>query len=659
MTDYTDASETHRDADSEALLAVLAQLGAPVEGTADVADAIRERHAVRARRPLPRTIVSWLGQPTVVAVRLPAAVQPPIRLELTLEGDSGARTVELRAPEEIGSTRALVDGEAIVTRRFRLDLDVPAGYHRLRLVGDDRDSLLLAAHIRMHPGAAAIEEHRAWGAFMPIHAIRRKDDAKPIGDLDDLSALAAWVAARGGHVVGTLPMLAGSPAEPSPYSPVSRLFWNELFLGTGAGAIAGGGEGLVDYEAAYSLRRHALEGEAAAAFAGGEPEGVRAFRELRPEVEAYARFRATAERRGESWWVWPERMRTGELRPGDYDEAAYRYHLFAQWRMHESLSALARDTRASGAGLYLDLPLGVHPDGYDVWRHHDRFATGVSVGAPPDPFFTRGQEWGFAPLRPDEMRDSGFAYTIETIRNHLRYAGVLRLDHVMGLHRQFWVPRGMDAGRGVYVRYPAREQYAILSIESHRAGAAIVGENLGTVPENVNTAMRRHAVRGMHVVQFEVAPDREPPVADPAPGSVASLNTHDMPTFTTFWTGRDLRQRVEWGLLGEEEAVAGEAARATVREQVGPELGLDDPDDAPAATRAWLERLAASDAALVLVSLEDLWGELEPHNVPGTWRDMPNWRRRSRLTLEEMERAPGVVDTLDRIARLRREKAST
>ena len=669
LTEYVDAGQTRREADREALLAVLGLLGAPLarDGAADAADAVRARRAERARRPLPRTLVSWLGEPTVLVVRLPVAATPPFRLELRLEGERDARVVELRDRDAIGGARIEADGETFVERRYRIALDLPAGYHGLRLEGDERESLLLAAPVRVHAGAAAIEQNRAWGVFMPVHAMRRTGAAKPIGDLDDLAALADWVAERGGHVVATLPMLAGSPDEPSPYSPISRLFWNEVFLAvpgdstTGEAAAApGDGSGvpeLVDYAAAHARKRRVLERDAEAALADGEPDALAAFRRLRPDVESYARFRATTERRGESWWSWPERMRAGELRPGDYDEAARRFHLFAQWRMHESLDALARRTRETGAGLYLDLPLGVHPDGYDVWRHRDAFATDASVGAPPDPFFTRGQDWGFPPLRPDAMRDGGFAYTIETIRNHLRYAGVLRLDHVMGLHRQFWLPRGMDASRGVYVRYPARELYAILSIESHRAGAAIVGENLGTVPDNVNTAMQRHAIRGMHVVQFEVGPEREPPVTDPAPGGVASLNTHDMPTFTTFWTGRDLRQRVEWGLLDEAAARREEAERAVVRERTAPELGLDDAEDARAATHAWLERLAASDAALVLVGIEDLWGETRPHNVPGTWREMPNWRRRSSLTLEAMSDAPGLAETIETIARLRREKA--
>lgn len=663
VTRYTDAARVEQFADDDSLRAVLVLLGAQPD---DAADSLRELQLARARRALPQAIVAWQGRPFTIPLRVAGARTPPFRLRLELEsGDS--RHLDLRERDVVGRTRETVEGEAHTVWRFRADEHLPVGYHRLRWPDGDGESMLLVAPERVHPGGPAIAENRAWGVFLPVYAIRRAGQPKPIGDLDDLAALIDWVGERGGHVVGTLPMLASTPEEPSPYSPVSRLFWNEVFLGgmrdarVEAGGLLPGTDSSVtaaDYAQAFARARAGLTGELAAAWRDSEPAIVAAFRRLRPDVDDYARFRATWERRGESWWSWPDRLQAGELRRGDYDEGAYRYHVYAQARMHERLAELAAATRDNGAGLYLDLPLGVHADGYDVWRYRDRFAIGASVGAPPDPFFTRGQDWGFPPLRPQAMRATGFEYTIATVRNHLRYAGVLRLDHVMGLHRQFWVPKGMEAAQGVYVRYPAREHYAILSIESHRAGAAIVGENLGTVPPAVNDGMRRHGVRGMHVVQFDVAPDNRPMVRNPEEGAVSSLNTHDMPTFASFWTGRDIDQRVEWGLLGEEAAAGSAAGRRGVREQAARELGVRVPDlhgapGAAAVLRAWLERLAASDAALLLVNLEDLWGELEPQNVPGTQGD-GNWRRRARLPLEALENEPDVTGTIERIDRLRR-----
>ena len=664
MTRYTDAAGNEQLASDDSLRVVLAILGVEVAGERDATDALRELRVERTRRALPPTIVAWQGRPFALMLRAAAGRTPPFSLDLRLE-DGDVRRIELRARDAIGSADEPIDGPTRTTWRFRIDERLPAGYHHIVDPDGGGDTLLLVAPERVHVGGPAIAGARAWGVFLPVYAIRHASVHKPIGDLDDLAALIDWVGARGGHVVGTLPLLAATAAEPSPYSPVSRLFWSEAFLG-GAGqqprAAKPGRSDLVDYDTAFANVRERLGLEAAEAWRDGEPDIVRAFRRLRPDVDEYARFRATWEARGESWWVWPDRLRDGDIRAGDFDEAAFRYHVYAQARMHDRLAQLAATTRDNGAGLYLDLPLGVHPDGYDVWRYRDRFALGASVGAPPDPFFTRGQDWGFLPLDPGRMRETGLEYTIAAVRNHLAYAGVLRLDHVMGLHRQFWVPNGMEAAQGVYVRYPAREHYAVLSIESHRAGAAIVGENLGTVPENVKTGMHRHGVRGMHVVQFEVGPDSRPMVRAPEPGCVASLNTHDMPTFTAFWTGRDLRQRIEWGLLDEAGAAPEAASRAQIRRQAARELGFDaaaDPagtEDAGKAMRSWLERLAASDAALLLVNLEDLWGELEPQNVPGT-TEMPNWRRRARLPLEELDAAPDVTDILDSIDRLRRQRA--
>ena len=665
MTRYTDAAGEQRFADDDSLRAVLGLLGVDVTSTADANDALRELRIARSKRALPRSIVAWEGKAFTLVLRAPEGRTPPFRLRVELEnGDT--RHLDLRERDVIGTSTEDVDGEARAVWRFRVEEHLPTGYHRLHAPDGDGESLLLVAPERVHTGGPVVAGNRAWGVFLPVYAIRRDDVAKPMGDLDDLAALIEWLGERGGHVVGTLPMLAATPEEPSPYSPVSRLFWSEVFLGAQPSAVSPqpSADALVDYGAAFEQLRASLEAEVGQAWRDGEPEIVRAFRRLRPDVDDYARFRATWEKRGESWWVWPDRMREGELREGDYDESAYRYHVYAQARMHERLAQLAAATRDNGAGLYIDLPLGVHPDGYDVWRYRDRFAAGASVGAPPDPFFTKGQNWGFPPLAPEAMRASGFTYTIATLRNHLRYAGVLRLDHVMGLHRQFWVPNGMEAAQGVYVRYPAREHYAILAIESHRVGAAIVGENLGTVPPNVNSGMERHGVRGMHVVQFDVGPDNRPMVRDPKPGAIASLNTHDMPTFASFWTGRDLQQRIEWGLLDEDGARDEQETRRKIRQQAVKELGLAGIPDvagaggAAAALRAWLERLAASDTALLLVNLEDLWGELQPQNVPGT-QGNANWRRRARVTLEQLDQTPAVTRAIESIDRLRRQRAET
>jgi len=276
--------------------------------------------------------------------------------------------------------------------------------------------------------------------------------------------------------------------------------------------------------------------------------------------------------------------------------------------------------------LYLDFPLGVHPDGDDVRDYRDSFVKGVSVGAPPDAFFTKGQNWGFPPLDPEAIRDNHYEYFRAAIAFHASAATVLRLDHVMGLHRLYWIPVGADAKDGAYVRYRSEELYAILTVESRRHRCAMVGEDLGTVPKEVPRAMQRHGLRRMFVVQYE------PANAKPPRECVASVNTHDMPPFAAFWRGLDIDDRVRQGLLDAEGARKAREGRAKIREAVG--------GSEREALEKILTMLARSEAEIVLVNPEDLWDETEPLNVPGA--PERSWRRPFRRTLQQAQNDPAV-----------------
>jgi len=470
------------------------------------------------------------------------------------------------------------------------------------------------------------------------------------------------------------------PCEPSPYAPASRLFWNELYLDPErlpeaaesaaarrlldareirAEIAALRASPLVDYPRLATLKRRVLEEMAAWFFSHSTPRRDELERHLgeHPELATYAAFRAVGDRRGETWQSWPERLREGSLAPADYDEEDFRYHLWVQWAAARQIAAAASEARRRGPGLYLDLPVGVHGSAYDVWSRRDLFAEGAAAGAPPDAFFTKGQDWGFPPLRPERLRERGYDYWIACLRHHLEQAGMLRIDHVMQLHRLYWIPRGMPASHGVYVRYPSEELYAVLALESHRHRAVIVGENLGTVPPEVNESMARHRVLGMYVMQYELAPGGGGLQREPPEDSVASLNTHDMPTFRGFWQGRDVAELQALGFFDPAQAHEEGMRRQHQREQLvamlpGELRGPGDPY--PAVLRARLEHLAASAARLVLINLEDLLGEDESQNVPGTHEERPNWRRKARLSFEELARRPEVVWMLRRVDQLRR-----
>jgi 4-alpha-glucanotransferase len=293
--------------------------------------------------------------------------------------------------------------------------------------------------------------------------------------------------------------------------------------------------------------------------------------------------------------------------------------------MAQQMREVANAARRLGSGLYLDFPLGVNASGYDAQRYAHVFANGVNVGAPPDLFFTKGQNWGFPPFDPDALREDRYDYFRKAIRHHVSHAGILRIDHVMGLHRLYWIPPGLDAKDGVYVRYPAEELYAILTLESQRHGCTIVGEDLGTVPAEVPKMMSRHGLRRMYVVQYEIKP-ANPPLAPPPATSIASLNTHDMPAFAAWWGGRDIDDRVAQGLLDD----VGARREREIRERMRRAL---DAHDVAKALESLLSFLAASDAELVLVNLEDLWREVEPQNVPGV--PERSWRHKFRMGLED------------------------
>jgi 4-alpha-glucanotransferase len=704
-TGYHDALGRYVEAMPEALLAALAALAPPfaeIGDVAGVAEALAARRAELESRLIEPVLVAWDGRLARIAVRQPPG-GPGGALVCHLDLEGGERRAWTF---DAGSLPATAPGVSWLA----LPEALPPGYHRLELRSGARTAraLVIAAPARAFAG----DGERLWGVFLPLYALRTAR-SWGAGDLTDLETLAGWTAELGGGVVATLPVLAAfldAPYEPSPYAPASRLFWNELYadpqrlpeaeLCPPARQLLESGElqaemralaalPLVDYPRLLALKRRVLEEMAAWFWAHPSPrrQELEAFLARRPELFDYAAFRAAGDRRGESWQRWPERMREGSLAPADYDQEDFRYHLWAQWAVEQQVERAGREARRRGPGLYLDLPLGVHPSSYDVWRRRDAFASGVAAGAPPDAFFTKGQDWGFPPLHPERLRERGYDYLIGSLRHHLRHAGILRLDHVMQLHRLFWVPSGLEAAAGVYVRYPHEELYAVLSLESHRHRAIVVGENLGTVPPEVGESMAGHGLLGMYVLQYELAPgggglQREPPAA-----SVASLNTHDMPTFRGFWEGRDIADLQSLGFFDSGEAEEGRRRRAEQRRYLASAVAARPPGDGqgedavggreggggegggrdgdrrggdhdgdpyPLVLRAVLEYLAASAARLVLVNLEDLWQETEPQNVPGTHHQRPNWRRKARLSFEEMSRRPEVVGMLQRIDRLRR-----
>jgi 4-alpha-glucanotransferase len=657
----------------EAIVAVLRALGAPVQRIQDAPAALRERTLAQWRRPIGPVLVAWEGRPGEASLRM-AAREASGSLSCRLELESGeVRSWTCGVGELLVAETKVVEGVAYQVRRLSLPGPLANGYHRLVLQfhGHTAESLVLSAPER----APSPSQPHSWGGFLPMYAIRSARDWGA-GDFTDLENLIAWVQRRGGSLVGTLPFLAAfldQPFEPSPYAPASRLFWNEFFIDvekvpelarceTARTFLATAdfqqeraalrAEKMVDYRRLMALKRRVLADLSRTFFA--DPSGrLPAFQKFvadHPRVEDYARFRAVGETLRASFASWPDRQKNGTIQEGDYDEDARRYHLYVQWIADEQVCSLAARARANGPGMYLDMPLGVSSDSYDVWRDRDAFAANVSAGAPPDVFFTKGQDWGFPPLHPENIRTQGYRHLRECLHTQLQFAGMLRIDHMMGLHRFYWVPHGLGAKQGVYVTYPAEELYAIYCLEAVRHKTVLVGEDLGTVPEAVRPAMARHNVYRLYVAQFEIRPDWDWPLTQIPGGSVVSLNTHDLPTFRGFWEGLDVQDRKAMGLFDETSARQELEQRQRLRDALVRAMQraglLGDKVNPAAVQRAWLEFLGRGDGQVVMANLEDLWLAPYPQNVPGTWHERPNWKRKAEYPLEAFDRLAPMIETL-------------
>ena len=569
------------------------------------------------------------GFPPVVVVR--GGARPPRNFALPGPSGPGRSRVFLRS-EGTGKWRRLR-----FDRRGRVVLPkgTSFGCHELRVdrAGRRSSSRLVLAPARLPSGGPS----RRWGVFAPVYALR-DESTWGCGDLTAFERLGEWAASLGASVLATLPLLPAfldRPFEPSPYRPVSRQFWNEVYLDprrTPEFARSSAAQryvrstafrrrvaGLerrpyVDFRAVAKLRREVIE-RMLRSFDRAPSARRTAFRRFTQRtagIREYARFRASFERD----------------RP-----QAVRYHLFVQWLVDEQLLAVAARLRALGIDLYFDLPLGVDPRGFDAQRHAALLARSMSTGSPPDPGVPGGQDWGFAPWHPRRLRDSGYRPWIDALAHHFGVARILRIDHALGLHRLFWIPRGAPPANGAYVRFPAEPLYATLVAEAARAGAEVVGEDLGTVPPELRPALRRNGLLRIFVAQLEW--DGPGSMSLPPADCVASLNTHDHPPFATYWKDRTVR-------------------RTGAPDRTG---RFPSGERAPEAFRRATDLLARSAASLFLINLEDLWGERQAQNVPGR-SGTRLFSRRFRDDLGALRRSRRWSELLSSVDSLRRRRRS-
>jgi 4-alpha-glucanotransferase/(1->4)-alpha-D-glucan 1-alpha-D-glucosylmutase len=570
--------------------------------------------------------------------------------------------------------------------------DLGHGYHRLILAEGEREAAttLILAPRRCYCPPALAGDGRLWGPAVQLYGLRSARNWG-IGDFTDLAAVVdAWGAAGAG-LVGVNPLHALFPADPakaSPYSPSSRLFRNLLYLDVEAIAdfaeceAARSRVATPGFQARLAALRAAelvdYPGVAAAKFeilellhahfrehhlACGSPR-AEDFRRYRQDAGAvlsrHALFEALqahflrADPALWGWPVWPAAYR-------DPDSAAVRrfaeehaervgFFEYLQWQAELQVAAAASRAARLGCalGLYQDLAVSVDPGGAEAWAGQRRYAVGASVGAPPDEYNPGGQDWGLPPPNPQALLAAGYAPFIATLRANMRHAGALRIDHVMGLAHLFWVPAGATPAEGAYVRYPLDALLGVLALESQRERCLVVGEDLGTVPEALRAALAEAGVLSYRVLYFERGPGGEFTAPDDyLHDAVVTPTTHDLPTLAGWWEGRDLAVRAELGLYPDEaqhQAQVAERAAdrarllaALAREgRLPASLAADPAQMSPALARAIFGYLAATPSALLVLPLEDVAGEREQANLPGTVDQHPNWRRKLALAVEEM-----------------------
>jgi 4-alpha-glucanotransferase len=684
---YRDAWGEERQVPAETIVAVLAIMGIAAGNAREIAESKARLDAAARGDSLPEA-VTIIADEGLVPLAL-AAADAARALQWTLHLEDGETREGASAPIDLA-----ILGSRGRPARCALPLGpVPAGYHRLSLVLNGRavETALIAAPRRCYLPPALGEGRRAWALTAQLYGLRSSRNWG-IGDFRDLADLSRTAAQLGAAALGINPLHALFPAEPrhiSPYSPSSRLFHNPLYIDVEgvpdfaesavAQELAASGEtarrrdalragALVDYPAVAAQKApffDALYRSFAETHLGAAPsERGLAFRRFQATagqaLERYAVFTALHEEmlrqdHGFSWQRWPSPLRdassTAVAEFAAQHRARIERHQYLQWEAERQLAAAAGATHLD-LGLYRDLAVAVDPNGADAWSDPTLTVSGASVGAPPDAYNLQGQNWGLAPINPMALRRARYAPFIAALRANMRHAGVLRIDHVMSLMHLYWVPSGTAASDGTYVAYPFDDLRRIVALESWRQRCAVIGEDLGTVPEGFREIMAEAGILSYRLLLFERDEKGAflPPERYPALASVA-FSTHDIATLRGFWLARDLEWRRDLALYPTAAAAAADAGErrrgrrlllaalikaGVLTTEAAKRLLPDDnaPQFAPELAAAVQRFLGESSARLVLMQIEDALGELEQANMPGTVDQHPNWRRKLSRTIE-------------------------
>lgn len=677
-SEYSDARQKVQRTSAETKRSLLKAMGVDATDESRIDETLRE-----VRR------AEWTAMLQPVYV-IPAG-NGPIRVQVTLrQGESqiawrlkledGAELTGQSAVSELPLVEVReVDGQVFRRRQLTLGPELPWGYHSLRIDPGDSKALLIVAPPRCWLPTSLAQGQKIWGIAAQLYVLR-SDENWGIGDFTDLRRLAESWAATGSNVVGLNPLHALFPDTPehaSPYSPASRLLLNILYIDVTA--VPGFSECaaaqvlvhseefqaallqcraalLVDYSQVTDLKLQALRilFDHWAASGDASRERFEEFCRERGQIlnlgctfyclrEIFAARDASLR----DWRKWPEDFRNPASEAvqrfvGEH-EREMMFLAWLQWLADLQLSTAAESARSMEIGLYRDMAVGADMCGVETWSNQEAVVSGAHVGAPPDIFNPAGQDWGLPPFHPRVLKQERYQSFIELIRANMRYAGALRIDHVMALQHLYWIPELQSPKNGAYVRYPLDDLVGILALESQRNRCVVVGEDLGTVPDGFRERMAEAGILSYRVLFFEQnmktgvfrRPKEYPQLA------VAVASNHDLPTIPAWWLGSDieLRERLK---MYPDAAEAGfqselrERDRHQLRRALE-KLRLIGKSSEPEA-REWVTLvyrfLARTNSRIALIQLDDVTGEIEPVNLPGSTVQYPNWRRKLSVTVE-------------------------
>ncbi|MEU6219848.1 4-alpha-glucanotransferase [Streptomyces sp. NPDC047022] len=663
-TSYRPSPDRTVAASDTAVTAALAALGVDTSTPDAVRAALAARERELRERLLPPTVVSWGGRPPTALAGLP-------------DGTS------LRIETEQGESRASAE-------------QLPPGVHALHITAPDGHTA--EAHLVAAPDRLPAPPARSYGLLVQLYSLLSRR-SWGMGDLGDLTELTAWAGrALDAGFVQVNPLhsaVPGAPTDPSPYRPSSRRFPDPVHLRVEDipeyPCIEAQGRlrtlleraarlresvldkgALIDRDAVWDLKRQVLELVHGVPLGPGRRAAYADFLAQEGDaLEDHATWSALAEVYGSDWHAWPTRLRdprspeTARARAELMDRVDF--HSRLAWLTDAQLGTAQRTARDAGmaVGLVHDLAVGVHPGGADAWAQQHCLAPGMSVGAPPDAFNARGQDWGLPPWRPDRLAASGYAPYRRLLRALLRHAGALRIDHVMGLFRLWWVPQGQPPTEGTYVRYDAEAMLAVLVLEASRAGALVIGEDLGTVEPGVREVLHERGVLGTSVLWFErdwEGSGKPLPPERWRADCLATATTHDLPSTAARLTGEHVELRDRLGLLTRPLDEERAAAAADTGEWLALLSRLGLLKGASGGVSAVSEEmeiqavhrfLLGTPARLIGLWLPDAVGDRRPQNLPGTWDEYPNWRlpiadgEGRPMTLEDLAASPRLYALVD------------